>query len=303
MRAGFIGLGTMGRFMAANLCRDGHQVRVYNRSEGPRAELRDLGATVCETPTGVIEDCDVVFTMLPDGAVVSSILAGENGLFAASAGTGRVFVDSSTIAPGTARELGAEAARYGVSFMDAPVSGGPAGAETGNLVFMVGGSDADLERVRPVFDTMGRKVFHTGPVGNGQSAKVCNNMLAATIMAATSETLSLGERLGLDPDLLSEILANSSGGSTLLQTWNPFPAIVPNAPSSRDYEGGFQMKLMVKDIRLALDEARLSEAPVPMGSAAHALYVFKANTDAAAAIKDYSKVIEIFRAKKADAAA
>jgi 3-hydroxyisobutyrate dehydrogenase len=183
-----------------------------------------------------------------------------------------VLVDCSTIDPETSRQVAAAAGERGIAMLDAPVSGGTGGAEAGTLTFMVGGAAAAVERVRPVLDVMAKNVFHAGDSGAGQLAKVCNNMLLAVHMAGTAEALALGVRNGLDPQVLSEIMKQSSGGNWSLNVYNPYPGVMDGVPASRDYQGGFLVDLMSKDLGLAMDAAQASGSPVPLGSLAQNLY-------------------------------
>lgn len=292
----FIGLGTMGGPMAKNLLAAGHRLVVHDLVEANTAEAAAAGAVPVAEPAQAVTDADFVITMLPSGGIVKALLSGERGLFAAADGGTQLFIDCSTIAPDDARTLAAEAAVRGAAFIDAPVSGGVQGAREATLAFMVGGSDAQFARAEPVMRAMARTVVHAGPAGSGQSAKICNNMLAAVIMAATCEALSLGERLGLDVGTLSRIIAGSSGSSFLLERWNPYPGIVATAPASRDYDNGFQLQLMLKDLGLALESARASHHPAPLGALAQNLYALKQQSEAGVRLKDFSKIIDVFRA-------
>ncbi|MFV0384482.1 3-hydroxyisobutyrate dehydrogenase [Paracoccus sp. (in: a-proteobacteria)] len=294
---GFVGLGTMGAPMAQNLLRAGHRLRVHDVTGANLKVAVEAGATACTEPHDVLKDAEFVVTMLPNGQVVSDVLGGQGGLFArCGGGLAPLFIDCSTIAPDTARALAAEAGAQGRGMIDAPVSGGVERARDATLAIMVGGGDADFARAKPILANMSRVAFHAGPAGAGQSAKVCNNMLAAVIMAGTAEALSLGERLGLDVNVLTRIIGKSSGGSFLIENWNPYPGVTPAAPASRNYDNGFQLQLMLKDLGLALDSAQGSQHPAPMGAVAQSLYMMKQQTEQGAAIKDFSKIVDLFRA-------
>lgn len=295
-RIAFIGLGTMGGPMAKNLLATGHRLVVHDLVEASTAEAVAAGAERVTVPAQAVAGADFVITMLPNGGIVKALLLGGGGLFAAVDGSKPLFIDCSTIAPEDARILAAEAVARGVEFIDAPVSGGVQGAREATLAFMVGGTDEQFSRAEPIIRAMARIVLHAGPAGSGQSAKICNNMLAAVIMAATCEALSLGERLGLEVATLSRIMAGSSGSSFLLERWNPYPGIVAAAPASRDYDNGFQLQLMLKDLGLALESARASHQPAPFGALAQNLYILKQQSEAGARLKDFSKIIDVFRA-------
>ena len=295
-RIAFIGLGTMGWPMAANLIRAGHSLAVHDLLQDHMAQAASAGAEACKTAAAALAGAEFVITMLPTGDIVRQMLGGESGLFAqAREHSAPLFIDCSTISPDEARLLACEADDHGVSFIDAPVSGGIQGAREATLAFMVGGTPQEFDRACPVIEAMARAIYHAGPVGSGQSAKICNNMLAAVIMAGSAEALALGESLGLDVKVLSAIIGESSGGSFLLERWNPYPGIVAQAPASRDYDNGFQTQLMLKDLGLALDSARSHRRPVPLGSLAHSLYALQLQSGSEAPQKDFSKIIDVFR--------
>lgn len=289
---GFIGLGNMGGPMAANLVKAGHTVRVFDLSKEAVQRLETAGATGCasaaETATGV----EIVVTMLPAGRHVRELYLGDGGLLAIAA-KGTLLVDSSTIDADTARAVAAEADKAGCPMIDAPVSGGVAGAEAGKLIFMVGGETAPVEKARPVLDVMGRAVFHAGPAGAGQVAKMCNNMLLAISMIGTSEAINLGIAEGLDPKALSDIMQQSSGGNWVLNGYNPHPDVMDGTPASRGYTGGFGTALMLKDLGLAMDAALKDGKATPLGALARNIYTLH---DAAGnGHKDFSSVIEFLQ--------
>ena len=215
---------------------------------------------------------------------------GEPGLLAHIA-TGTLVIDSSTIAAATSRKVAQAAQAQGVQFIDAPVSGGTGGAIAGTLTFIVGGSEVDLERARPVLEKMGAIIFHAGDVGAGQTAKICNNMLLGILMAGTSEAIALGVANGLDPKVLSEIMRRSSGGNWALEKYNPFPGVHENAPASKGYVGGFGTDLMLKDLGLAQENAMAVKASTPLGGLARAIYA--AHSIAGHGGKDFSSVIKM----------
>lgn len=290
----FIGLGRMGAPMARNLLRAGNKVTVYDLDTANAISLAGDGAKVAATPAEAAATSDMVFTMLPNDAAVEGLYYGADGLLAQLKGGSQLLVDCSTIGPDTTRKLAAAAHDHGLTMLDAPVSGGPQGAADGTLSFMVGGDATAFERIRPLLEAMGRMIVHVGDNGAGQVAKLCNNMTAAVIMLATSEALALGIGQGLDPARLSEIMANSSGGSFILNRWNPWPGVMPGAPASNDYVAGFQLGLMLKDLGLAVDNARQSGASVPMGALAQSLFAMQANQAPDAPRADFSSVQKLF---------
>ena len=265
MRLAFLGLGNMGLPMARNLARAGHALACYDPA-GVDAEA--FGARSASTAAAAAEGAEVVLAMLPDGAVLRAV-AGE--VIPAMAG-GAILLDCSTVDVDAARAVAAHAGAAGLGFLDAPVSGGIGGAEGGTLTFMVGGSADALERVRPLLDVMGGRVVHCGAAGNGQAAKVCNNMILGATMAATCESFALARRLGLDAGALYDVVSTSSGQSWSTTTYCPVPGVGPESPADRGYRPGFAAELMLKDLRLALDAARSAGATVPMGRAAEAEY-------------------------------
>jgi 3-hydroxyisobutyrate dehydrogenase len=219
---------------------------------------------------------------------------GESGLFARLP-PGTLVIDCSTIAAHTARGVAEAAAAAGLRFLDAPVSGGTAGAAAGTLTFMIGGDAANVEAARPLLASMGKNLFHAGAAGAGQTAKVCNNMLLGILMAGTAEALALGVQNGLDPAVLSQIMGNSSGSNWVLDRYNPWPGVMDTAPASRGYSGGFMSELMLKDLRLASETASQSQAANPMGSQAQQL--FEQHVAAGNGKLDFSSIVQHFAAR------
>jgi len=285
-RIAFIGLGNMGLPMAANLLKAGHDVTGYDLVPAALEAHRAAGGSLAASPREAASGAEVVITMLPAGAHVRAVLAGPDGLIAALAGTGALLIDSSTIDVETARALAAEAAGAGLEMLDAPVSGGVGGATAGTLTFMVGGSEAGLDRARTVLAAMGRSIVHAGGAGAGQSAKLCNNMILAVSMLAVSEGFVLADKLGLAREKMFEIVAASTGQCWSLTSYCPVPGPVPAAPSNRDYAAGFAAALMLKDLRLGQDAAAATGAPTPLG--AHATALYQRIADAGLAGKDFS---------------
>ena len=272
----FIGLGNMGGPMASNLLKAGHEVTVFDLSEDAVRTLVGEGAKSAATAQEAASSADCLITMLPAGKHVEAVYLGDNGLLA-SLSSQTLVIDSSTIAPETARKVAEAAVEKNITFMDAPVSGGVGGAKAGTLTFICGGEKAAFDQARPILEGMGKNIFHAGPHGAGQIAKICNNMLLAILMSGTSEALALGVKNGLDPAVLSEIMKQSSGGNWALNVYNPWPGVMEAAPASRQYQGGFLVDLMNKDLGLAMDNAVQNHAPVPMGSLARNLFELHAS--------------------------
>ena len=267
----FIGLGNMGGPMASNLVKAGHNVTVFDLSKDAVQTLVSEGAKTADTAHEAAQGAECVITMLPAGQHVEAVYLGDDGLLA-KLPEGTLVIDSSTIAPETARGVAEEAKARNIPFLDAPVSGGVGGAKAGTLTFICGGAEDTFAKAKPILDAMGKNIFHAGPHGSGQVAKICNNMLLAILMAGTSEALALGVKNGLDPTVLSEIMKQSSGGNWALNVYNPWPGVMENAPASRNYEGGFLVNLRTKDLGLAFDNAVKNQASIPMGSLARNLF-------------------------------
>jgi 3-hydroxyisobutyrate dehydrogenase len=271
MQIAFIGLGNMGLPMALNLVKAGHAVKGFDLAEVPMQTLAAAGGRRARGVADAVDGAELVVTMLPASKHVEGLYFGDDGVLA-RAPKSALLIDCSTIAPTVAREVAVRASAQGFAMLDAPVSGGTNGAQAGTLTFMVGGAEADVERARPVLSNMGKNIFHAGPSGCGQTVKVCNNMLLGVLMLGTCEALQLGIANGMDPTVLSEIMGKSSGANWALQVYNPCPGVMPAAPASRGYTGGFAVDLMLKDLGLAVESAKTCETPVPMGGHARQLY-------------------------------
>ncbi|GAB4516900.1 MAG: 3-hydroxyisobutyrate dehydrogenase [Amphiplicatus sp.] len=267
----FIGLGNMGGPMAANLAKAGRQVVAFDLSEAARARAVEAGCQGAESIAAAAKDADVVVTMLPAGRHVRAVYLGEDGVIA-NAKNGALFIDSSTIDVDSARAVNKAAGEAGFQMVDAPVSGGVAAATAGTLTFMVGGEKEAFERARPVLQHMGKNIFHAGQAGNGQVAKICNNMLLGVSMIATCEAFNLAERLGLDAQTFFDIASTASGQCWSMTSYCPAPGPVPSAPSNRDYRPGFTAAMMLKDMRLAQEAARNARAATPLGGLAEEVY-------------------------------
>ena len=268
---GFIGLGNMGGPMAANLVKAGHAVKAFDLSEDSMATARANGCDGARSVADAVNGADAVVTMLPAGRHVRAVYAGVDGVVA-RAPAGALLIDSSTIDVQTARAVSDEAVMKGFLMVDAPVSGGVAAAAAGALTFMVGGEKAAFDAAKPILDGMGRNIFHAGAAGNGQAAKICNNMLLGASMIATCEAFNLADRLGLDAQTFFDIASTASGQCWSMTSYCPAPGPVPNAPSNRDYAPGFAAGMMLKDLRLAQEAAHTAKASTPLGAQAEALY-------------------------------
>ncbi len=297
-RIGFIGLGNMGGHMARNLAtaEAGYELTVFDVA--PSLMDNVPAATAAASVAELAADQEVIISMLPAGRHVREVYLGAGGQseqgVLANAADGTLLIDCSTIDPDSARTVAAAAQERGLAMLDAPVSGGTAGAEAGTLTFIVGGSDAALTRARPLLDVMGSNIFHAGESGAGQIAKICNNMLLAIHMAGTAEALALGVENGLDPAVLSEVMKQSSGGNWSLNVYNPFPGVMEGVPASRGYEGGFLTDLMTKDLGLAMDTAEGSRSSVPLGALAKNLYRIHQQQNDAGSL-DFSSIQLLYR--------
>ena len=295
MQIAFIGLGHMGGPMALNLHKAGHSVQAFDLSKDTCSQLAASGVPIAADAAAAVKGAEVVISMLPASHHVDSLYLGSDGQpgLLASIAKGTLVIDSSTIAGATSQKVAKAAQAQGVQFIDAPVSGGTGGAIAGTLTFMVGGSDADLERARPILEKMGANIFHAGAVGAGQTAKICNNMLLGILMAGTSEAIALGVANGLDPKVLSEIMRRSSGGNWALEKYNPMPGVMDTAPASKNYAGGFGTDLMLKDLGLAQENATAVRAATPLGGLARSVYA--AHSLAGHGALDFSSVIRQFQ--------
>ena len=289
---GFIGLGNMGGPMARNLVKAGHQLKAFDLSEKAVAGLVEAGAMRAATARDAARGVEFVVTMLPAGDHVRSVYLGEGGLIAA-ADKGTLFIDSSTIDVPSARETIAAAEAAGMDMVDAPVSGGVGGAEAGTLTFMVGGTPGAFARARPLLEKMGKNIFHAGAAGNGQVAKVCNNMILGISMIGVSEAFVLGEKLGLDAQTLFDISSTASGQCWSMTSYCPVPGPVPTSPANRGYAPGFTAAMMLKDLRLAQDASRTARTPTPLGAQAAQLYALM--EAAGEENLDFSGVIKLIR--------
>ncbi|HKH57377.1 MAG TPA: 2-hydroxy-3-oxopropionate reductase [Rubrobacter sp.] len=254
---GFIGLGIMGRPMAKNLMDAGYELVVHNRSPQKAEELAEEGnATAAGSPREVAEACDIVITMLPDSPDVEAVVAGEDSVLEGIR-DGALLVDMSTISPVVTEELSEKVRNQGASMLDAPVSGGDVGAIEGALSIMVGGSEEDFERARPLFDVMGKVATHVGPTGAGQVVKACNQIVVALTIEAVSEALVLGSKGGVAPEKLVEALSGGLAGSAVMEAKK-------EKFFSHDFEPGFRIELHHKDLGIALAAGREYSVALPV---------------------------------------
>ncbi|MFZ1107873.1 MAG: 3-hydroxyisobutyrate dehydrogenase [Rhodomicrobium sp.] len=267
----FIGLGNMGGPMAANLIKAGHKLGVFDLSQAAIAKLAGAGAEAAPSASAAAKGAEAVITMLPAGSHVREVYLGAAGLIA-SAEPGALLIDCSTIDVATARELSAAAGAAGLDMLDAPVSGGVGGAEAATLTFMAGGTEAAFRRAEPILASMGKAAIHAGGPGNGQAAKICNNMILGVSMIAVCEAFALAEKLGLDRQKLFDIASKSSGQCWSLTSYCPVPGPVPASPANRNYAAGFTSAMMLKDLTLAQHAARMAGANTPLGAEAAVLY-------------------------------
>jgi 3-hydroxyisobutyrate dehydrogenase len=290
-RIGFLGLGNMGLPMAANLAKAGHEVGGWDIMPAARERFVGRGGRLAASATDAAAR-EIVVTMLPAGPEVRAAYLGKDGILG-RARPGTLLIDCSTIDVDTARAVAAAAAEAGFAMLDAPVSGGVAGAEAATLTIMVGGEEDAFARARPILAAMGRTIVHAGPAGNGQAAKICNNMILGISMIAVCEAFGLAEKLGLEARTLFEVSAQSSGQCWALTSYCPVPGPVPAAPSNRDYRPGFTAAMMLKDLRLAQQAAGASGAATPLGAAAANL--FQLFVDEGAGGRDFSAIYRFIR--------
>jgi 3-hydroxyisobutyrate dehydrogenase len=254
MQIAYLGMGIMGSAMASNLAKSGHNVKVWNRSPGREglAKAEAAGCTKCDTIAKSVKDCEIVFTCVSDVKDVEQVLFGPGGV-SESAAPGTLVIDMATIGPAAAEKISQVLVDKGLRFLDAPVTGGDIGAANGTLTIMVGGNEADFQRVLPVLHAIGKTIRHCGPTGSGQALKLCNQILCAVNLVAVSEALSLAQRFGLDEGMLPEVLGTGAGGSWSLQ--NLGPRII-----REDFTPGFRIKDMLKDLRLVQENSQTSDA-------------------------------------------
>ena len=289
-RIAFIGLGAMGSGMAANQVKAGHEVSAFDLSDAALARAEAAGCRRAGSAAEAVANAEVVITMLPAGAHVRQVFADA---VLPHASPGALLIDCSTIDVDSARAVAAQATDAGFEAADAPVSGGTAGAEAGQLAFMVGCEEAVFPRVKAALDPMAKAVIHAGAAGAGQAAKICNNMVLGVSMLGVCEAFALAEKLGLDAQKFYDVASQSSGQCWSLTSYSPWPGVGPQAPSDRGYEGGFLTALMLKDLKLAQEAAARAGAATPLGAQAEAIYALLANQGLGH--KDFSVAVQFLR--------
>lgn len=265
----FIGLGNMGLPMARNLITAGHSVTGFDLVAEVVEALVAAGGTAAESAEATLDGADIAITMLPAGPQVASVYGAS---IIGKAAPGTLLIDCSTIDVATARKVAGDAEAAGYEMIDAPVSGGTGGAEAGTLTFMVGGPDAAVAKARPYLNVMGGNIVHAGGAGNGQAVKICNNMILGINMIGVCEGFNMGEKLGVDPQTIFDVVSTSSGSSWAVNNYCPVPGPVPTSPANRDYQAGFTAAMMTKDLHLAQDAAESCDASTIMGRRAAELF-------------------------------
>jgi 3-hydroxyisobutyrate dehydrogenase len=298
MKIGFIGTGAMGRPMLANLVKKGYTVSAYDVAEAALDGAVRAGAARAASAAAAARDAELVITMLPSSSHAESAYLGAGGVLE-SVARGRVCVDMSTIDPSVSRRIAEAVTARGARFLDAPVSGGVPRAEDATLAIMVGGEARDFEEARPVLAAMGANIIHVGPVGSGEVAKLCNNLIAGVAAVAVSEAFRIAEGFGVDPTVLTDVISKSSGNTWVMEHMHPVPGLVGKAPSSRDYAPGFTTDLMAKDLGLAVNAARELRVPVVVAPAAQ--QALRLASSHGFGRKDFSSVYMFLRASNREA--
>lgn len=270
-KIGFIGLGHMGNPMAHNLLKAGYELHVYDVVPAAVQAMVSDGAKSAQSIAQLTQAVDVIITSLQTSEQVETVCLSAEGIFA-NAAADKMIIDCSSIDITETRKLHEAADKRQLAMVDAPVSGGVAGAKAATLTFMVGGTEANFQRAQPILSAMGKKIVHAGPAGSGQAAKICNNLLLAISMVGVSEAFSLAQKLGLDQKKFFDISSNASGQCWSMTSYCPVPGIVETAPSNNDYKPGFMAKMMLKDLRLAHHAAEAVDAVMPLGAVATELY-------------------------------
>jgi 3-hydroxyisobutyrate dehydrogenase len=291
---GFIGLGNMGLPMAQNLVKAGHTVTGLDVSKSQTEKFVASGGLAAANVREATQNAEVVVTHLPDSEYVREVYLRSKGVIEC-APRGALLIDSSTIEVETARQVAAEAAKAGLSMLDAPISGGVGGAQAGTLTFMVGGPADVFERAKPILERMGKTIVHAGGAGNGQAAKICNNMILGVSMIAVSEAFVLAEKLGLEPQKLFDIASKSSGQCWSMTAYCPVPGPVPASPANRDYQPGFSATMMLRDLKLSQDAARSTGAQTQLGANAEKIYA--RYVEGGGAERDFSGIIRQVRGR------
>lgn len=287
-KVAFIGIGNMGSGMVANLINHNHEIQAYDINVKALQSVEAIGATISNSIADVVRGADTVITMLPAGKQVWEVFTQSDGVFA-NAEKGALLVDSSTIDVSVARKVVQAASDRGFEMVDAPVSGGIGGAQAGTLTFMVGGTSSAFKRAEPILSGMGSAVIHVGQSGNGQVAKICNNMLLGISMIGTCEAFSLARKLGLEPKTFYDVSSRSSGQNWSMTSYCPIEGVGPESPADRNFEAGFSADMMLKDLRLAKDAAGEVETTSRMGNLSEEL--FSNYVDANGGVKDFSDIV------------
>jgi 3-hydroxyisobutyrate dehydrogenase len=298
MNVAFIGVGAMGRPMLANVLKKGFTATVYDIVPAALDAAVKLGAKGAPSAAEAAKAGDIVVTIVPSASHVEAVYLGKGGVLDGVA-SGRLCVDMSTVDPATSRKVADAAKGKGVRFIDAPVSGGVGGAEAGTLAIMIGGDAKDVEEARPVLAAMGANLIHCGPVGAGEVAKLCNNLIAGVAAVAVSEAFRIAEGFGVDPKILTDVISKSSGNTWVMDKAHPVPGIVPAAASSRDYAPGFTTDLMAKDLGLAVNAAR--QLRVPVAVAPMAQQVLRMASSHGFGRKDFTSVYQFLKPSNEDA--
>lgn len=289
---GFIGLGNMGGPMARNLIKAGHALKVFDVAAAPVAALVEEGCEAAKSATDAAMGVEAVVTMLPAGPQVHDVYLGAGDVIA-TAPKGTLLIDCTTADVATVRAVNAAAAGAGHDMIDGPVSGGVGGAAAGTLTIMVGGTERAFARAKPILEGMGRNVIHAGGPGNGQAAKLCNNMMLAIEIIGVCEGFLLAEKLGLDAQKLYDIASTATSQCWALNSYCPVPGPVPASPANNNYKAGFTAAMMLKDLKLSQEAARDADVATPLGAAATALYGLFARSGGAPA--DFSGIIRMLR--------
>ncbi len=265
MKVGFIGLGVMGKSMAINILKKGHDLMVSDLNIDAVNELKEMGAKVGHNAKEVAEASEIVLTSLPNSQIVEGVVAGKDGILD-GAKVGTIFIDLSSITPKAIQNISKKADIKGVKVLDAPVSGGAAGAQNGTLTIMVGGDEDTFNNALPILNCIGTKVYHVGGIGAGDTMKLVNNLLLGANMVATAEALALGAKAGLRPEMMYEIISQSSGSSYALT------AKYKNFIAKGNFAPGFAIDLQYKDLQLAVDTAKDLKMPLLVGNLAQQTY-------------------------------
>ncbi len=298
MKIGFIGTGAMGQPMLANLVKKGHSVVAYDVAEAALVGAVRVGAARTGSAAAAARDSELVITVLPSSSHVESAYLAAGGVLEGLA-AGRLCIDMSTIDPSVSRRIAEAVVLRGARFIDAPVSGGVPRAVDGTLAIMVGADAHDFEEARPVLSAMGANIIHVGPVGSGEVAKLCNNLIAGVAAVAVSEAFRIAEGFGVDPKVLTDVISKSSGNTWVMEHMHPVPGLVGKAPSSRDYAPGFTTDLMAKDLGLAVNAARELRVPVVVAPAAQ--QALRLASSHGLGRKDFSSVYMFLRASSREA--